>query len=398
MPKPPKYSDEVIAQIVWAPSDAPDDTLAAALGIPRHVVFFYRKRYAEGYVCRLQWRTCLYCGGLFAARDARQKLHPRCRTASNKANVATAHRAKIESTAEARSKHKRWSAIDRAYMIQHLADPAIDVARSLGRTVTAVEAQRNKIRKQLDVPLSQRARRKSVRQEDLALDESAHPQPTLQSVSGRKKREVHLLTDDQLRAILNASDDEPTTDLATRIAAPYFTVAASRRKLRNGQWVCRLYWTSCDVCGQPVAVNNLTHKTHPACIPERERQRARNRRADRAPGSLSTSYVAKWRQSHPERNREFREADKERMRREWHEKPREARLDDLDKAHEFTTTSQEQTKDQARNTNEPWSAEEDQWIIDHPKQSAVEIALLLGRTYYAVMGRRVNLRKAGRMS
>jgi hypothetical protein len=208
------------------------------------------------------------------------------------------------------------------------------------------------------------------------------------------RKATERLTDGQLAEILTAPDDEPTAALARRIGGEYFTVTASRRRLRRGEWRCTIYWSTCVVCGESIA-GQSRQTTHVRCLPERARQRSRQRRADRAAGSLSTPYVARWRKDHPGRARQLRDVEKATRRDAWRVKSRDEQLDDLAKAHEADAIAQERTAQIAHNTGAAWSADDDAWLIEHNHLPARNIALTLSRTLWSVKKRRTYLRKRG---
>lgn len=54
------------------------------------------------------------------------------------------------------------------------------------------------------------------------------------------------------------------------------------------------------------------------------------------------------------------------------------------------------TLDEATNSGDRWSADDDAYVLDHLRDPAREVALELGRTLWAVRNRRVTLRKGRR--
>lgn len=211
-------------------------------------------------------------------------------------------------------------------------------------------------------------------------------------------RELGWLTDAQVAAIAWADDAESTPALAIRLGLPYFTVNHRRRTIRRaGYWGCDLRWDACAVCGAPLAgfASRAPRAAHPACEPARRAAKQRRRRAERAPGALSTPYVRRWRADHPDEHRELRARERARMRERWPELPAEEREASLDHVHEADARDQELTRARANNDGTIWTEAEDRYLIEHPDQSARDAGLALGRTLYAVRSRRVALRKRG---
>lgn len=212
-----------------------------------------------------------------------------------------------------------------------------------------------------------------------------------------KGRPMHrTLGNDDLAALAFAANNVTTAALARQLDKPYFTVAHARQKLRrDGGWLCRLVWLACTECGQPLASATAPKRTaHPWCEASRGARFSRERRSRRAPGSLSTPYVAQWRREHPDRNRALREHDKARMRAQWPAlslKEQEALLDRL---HAADRRDYPITLNEAAASHQPWTTEEDQYVLAHLRDPAREVALTLGRTLWAVRGRRVRLRRA----
>ena len=57
----------------------------------------------------------------------------------------------------------------------------------------------------------------------------------------------------------------------------------------------------------------------------------------------------------------------------------------------------EATRELAERLGQEWTADEEQYIVEHPELTNRAIAYELGRTYSAVHSRRTRLRRAGRI-
>jgi hypothetical protein len=205
---------------------------------------------------------------------------------------------------------------------------------------------------------------------------------------------THLafLSDCDLAYIATNLERSPLA-LARELNRPYFTVAAARRRIAQRGWACPLAWESCTECGRAVSgPDRHPHRTaHVACESARAARLQRQYRKVR-PGQ-STPYVADWRRRNPERNAELREQDKARMRRAWPEVPAERRVALLDRAHEADQDGYAITLARANSSGALWTDDEDRYILEHPHQPARDIGLKLGRTLWAVRGRRMRLRR-----
>ena len=206
-------------------------------------------------------------------------------------------------------------------------------------------------------------------------------------------RQRTRLTDSDLVVIATAPLGTTAAELARQLGRPYFTVAKAVQRIRDG-WVCRLTWTTCTECGQPLATGLERPRTvHPRCVTARWARYSRERR--RAGKNLSTPYVRSWRQRHPEANAALREREKAQQREQWHDLPLERQLADLDHLHAADDRDYPITLAQVSRSGAVWTPTEDQFILEHPRMPAREIGLRLGRTLWAVRGRRVLLRKRG---
>lgn len=207
------------------------------------------------------------------------------------------------------------------------------------------------------------------------------------------KLQVYL-TDEQMAAIVCAPPELTTVALAVAIDAPYFTVAHARRRVQRQGWVCPLVWTVCVVCGQPLARQRARagqRSAHPQCEPERKRQLARAYRALR-PG-LSTPYVREWRQRDPAHLERHRADNRARARRLFADGTPEYRQALLDKVRASDEDAYALTRDAASNGRALWSDDEDWYVWEHLETPARDVALVLGRTLWAVRTRRKLLRR-----
>lgn len=212
----------------------------------------------------------------------------------------------------------------------------------------------------------------------------------------RHRKPTDALTDDDLARIAWSDPATPTTALARQTGKDYSTVAKARQRIaRAGSWSCPVAWRDCDVCGEPVAGGPQKRLRHDRCHGEWARRNARERRATRAPGSLSTPYVKAWRAANPDRNRELRDAEKAKRRDRWPNRPEEERKDILARAHEHDATAYPVTLERARQSGEPWTGEDDAYLIEHQRQPARDAGIALGRTLWSVRQRRVRLRRRG---
>jgi hypothetical protein len=202
------------------------------------------------------------------------------------------------------------------------------------------------------------------------------------------------LSDSDLGTIAGTDASVTTVVLAVELGKPYFTVAHARQKIaRMGGWYCLVSAGRCSECGEPVLTSpDRRQSAHLACRPARAARYSRiARREGRA--TKSTSYVAAWREREPERSRELREQEKARLRARWPDLPAEERQALLARVHAADARDYPLTVGVAEQSGSPWTDEEDQYVLEHPKMPAREVALVLGRTLWAVRGRRMRLRR-----
>jgi hypothetical protein len=201
------------------------------------------------------------------------------------------------------------------------------------------------------------------------------------------------LTDADLAVIAAADPSIPTVAIASELGKPYFTVAHARQKMaRLGGWCCPVALGVCTECGGPLLTSpDRPRTTHPACLPARAARYSRVRRQE-GKAATSTPYVAAWRQREPVRSRALREQDKARLRARWPELPAEEQAEMLARLHAADARDYPVTAEVAQHSGARWEPAEDRYILEHPQVPAREVALVLGRTLWAVRGRRVRLR------
>jgi hypothetical protein len=86
-------------------------------------------------------------------------------------------------------------------------------------------------------------------------------------------------------------------------------------------------------------------------------------------------------------------------RRDWrHSNPTgAAQIAEYDATQRYQAEQQEATAPHARNFQEVWTVEDEQFIRDHPVMTIKQLALTLKRTYTAVARRKTVLRKRGKL-
>lgn len=169
------------------------------------------------------------------------------------------------------------------------------------------------------------------------------------------------LTDHQLWVLVNAHDSLSDETLAQSFGAKVSTVHAARWRLRRHGLTCAVSYGVCSVCGE-----TFTRQGHKA-----------GRRA-----------------YHPEcRSQVLKQLNAGYDDRRWQVMPAEKRHIVLDRAHEHTRHHQRKSLHTATNRGLRWQAWEDDFIRENPDLSTAELARELGRTLYAVTGRKRKLRR-----
>jgi hypothetical protein len=158
------------------------------------------------------------------------------------------------------------------------------------------------------------------------------------------------LFDVQMAIIAAADSSISTAALAASLGKPYFTVAHARQRMRRmGGWLCEVRVVACAECG-----------AHPGCEAARA---ARSSRARRGCGPCGLSSL-----------------------------PRCGRLRSPSCMRPMHATTPSRWSGQT--TRVPGGPSlRIQYILEHAKTPAREVALALGRTLWAVRGRRVHLRR-----
>lgn len=210
-------------------------------------------------------------------------------------------------------------------------------------------------------------------------------------------RHVQRLTDQQMALIvgwLDRDDRVTAADLARRLERPYFTIAKAVQRIKErGGWYTTLRWGTCTECGQDLAMSsNFPRTAHVHCETARVIRYSRERRK-RQPGQ-STKYVAKWRQEHPEEACCLRRRELEQRKQQWPALPPEKQSAMLDRLHASDERDYPITLETADSRGDPWSPDEDQYILEHWHEPARDVALALGRTLWGVRGQRVQIRRA----
>lgn len=198
----------------------------------------------------------------------------------------------------------------------------------------------------------------------------------------------NYLTDEE-HVYLVCHRDESPAELARRLGRDYWTIRMALRRIRQDGWVCRLFWTTCNICGQPLAGRKKGQNRHDRCARAWVREYARQRR--QGPHTPSTVYVVRYRLAHPDKTKEQRERDKARLRAEYQTLPPEERQSRHERWHEQDREDYSLTAMSADQRGEPWSQDEDEYILEHLAQPCREVALALNRTLWGVRTRRMRL-------
>lgn len=207
---------------------------------------------------------------------------------------------------------------------------------------------------------------------------------------------MEYLSLDDLAIISSAiADGQPVviSELARQLGRPYFTVHKAAQRLRRaGGWYTRLSWSVCSECGRDLAMA-VGHPriVHPWCKRDRDNRQAREDRLQN-PGE-STPYVRAWRQRNPETLSAMREAEKAKRREIWPDLPEEKGEESLAKVHAADARDYPITAAVAASSGDPWTSEEDRYVLEHLAEPAREVGITLGRSLWAVRHRRVRLRR-----
>ena len=202
-------------------------------------------------------------------------------------------------------------------------------------------------------------------------------------------RKLNPLTAEDLVEIAQLAGQVTAAELARRLGKQYFTVAKALQRLREGRMFCRLVWVACAECGELIA-GPRGRIVHPACERQRNARKNREQRC-RHPGQ-STPYVARYRWEQPDAARRLREQEKARRRELWPDLPLTIRQAQLAKVHQADARDYPVTLARASARGSRWTADEDTIVLKRLGDAARDVALELGRTLWAVRGRRVRLR------
>ena len=210
-------------------------------------------------------------------------------------------------------------------------------------------------------------------------------------------RKLQPLTLEQMALLVTWLDQEghvTAAELARRLARPYFTVQKAVQRLRRrGGWFTAVTWGTCSECGQDLPMPaGHARDIHVHC--ERARRVRYSREARKRRPGQSTPYVRAYREHHPELLPLKREQARLRGQRLWDEAAPDEREEMLSKLHASDRRDYPATLELAENRGDPWSPDEDQYIIEHWHEPARDVAFALGRTLWAVRGRKVKIRRA----
>jgi len=243
-------------------------------------------------------------------------------------------------------KRRAWTEVEDRLILTSPLGPA-ELGKQLGRH-RAVVTQRRKRLKEL-----------GIRAESLAVLYPPDPKPL-----PSKSRYEQMSDEHSWRIVQNMYEKVQTwPDLARDLVLPVAEVRSRVAYLRReGGWSCKLatvadergeHYPICLVCGQPIIARKWgpPPETHNRCKAERKRE---------------VNY-----------------GDPEKLRAS------------LDRYLEQIEVENEISRSMARKTGEPWTDEEDTYLIAHPRQNDIDIALALGRSTSAVRKRTYTLRTRG---
>jgi DNA-binding Lrp family transcriptional regulator len=174
------------------------------------------------------------------------------------------------------------------------------------------------------------------------------------------------LNDNQLAEIAWASDAETTRDLADRLGVTYAAVRFSRKRLRAEGFTCRLYWTNCRGCGEPLAGRRHTQEFHEHCGVQYKAVRVEQYRSREDVRSARAAYLA----ANADRARVYQERQVVKH-----------------------ALMQLRTKPKAIRHRQPWNSDEDAMVLQADRPDKLEaVAIALGRSFKSVLSRRSTLR------
>ena len=197
------------------------------------------------------------------------------------------------------------------------------------------------------------------------------------------------LTDHQLWEIVSSPSTLSHRQVAELVGAEPSTVAYARRR----PWICRVAYRRCAGCGQTVTVRDSGRNNdtayHDAC---RKKVHNRTRRERRAQGLIppSTPYVKAWRERNPLKSRIARDREREsakQRRTPWDVEDAIQQIRDYDEEASITARAR------ATRRRQPWSAYEDEYLLEHIDETAASLAEEMGRTLHAIRSRKTHLRK-----
>lgn len=173
------------------------------------------------------------------------------------------------------------------------------------------------------------------------------------------------MTDEQVWAIINAPDAVNASQLAEQLGLTRSAVRWRRLQLRRHEWSCKIDWTPCLVCGQPLIrqLRGHTRRYHPRCR------------------KVALKHM----------NVVYGQARQERM-------TEEERLATKERSDAHYKRTMETTRRHATNSGRPYSEEEEDLIVQLSEKMTLEqVALEVGRTRAAVKAQlgRIRAREQG---
>jgi hypothetical protein len=203
------------------------------------------------------------------------------------------------------------------------------------------------------------------------------------------------LPDPSIAAIVTADSDEAIATSAHQIGLSADTVRRVRRRLRAaGGWRMPLRWVTCIACGGSLATHPSSGRTaHHLCEPDRIVRTSRHRRQV---GGVPSPTGHTWPPRAPAAiaAEQERERARGRARRRAHgaimtpEEPAAGWA----RAAAWTQQTNDLTALYADAWRNPWTEDDDRFLLEHPTMRHQDVALELGRTYHAIRARRRVLR------
>jgi DNA-directed RNA polymerase subunit RPC12/RpoP len=241
-----------------------------------------------------------------------------------------------------------WTPDDDAHLIASATSLTIDeLAAQLGRSVAAVQQRLNHLH-QLGKPVPTAREQRSGGQ--LRIDDFTHM---------RRPGEV-----------------------AKALSVPYARVRYHVKKRQLGQRIgvgsaANIYLSDADVAVVKAALagERKPHDRNYVCVECGAPAHRRDARCADCSAKHLRQQERRYRQKHP--------------------LPESVIADQLEELAAYSAQVQDESRQRASSHFDGWSAEDDEFLIAHHQEPAVETALGLGRTYRAVLARRSRLRQRG---